>query len=198
MRHTMKVRRALTAVAITAGLVLTVAGCGGDDKGGGGSDNASQSQKPTKDDGGGKKDEETQEPAADQVLAEVTGGENITLTITSAVRDEGGFLTVGGKVKNGGSGIWVANRWRGDEKELMGNAASMAGANVVDKAGKKRYLILRDTEGRCLCTQFRGGFKSNEEQTFFAQFPAPPNSVAKVDFQVGDMPPATIEISEGE
>nr|BBJ51114.1 hypothetical protein SAVMC3_37430 [Streptomyces avermitilis] len=32
-RHTMKGRRALSAVAITAGLLLTVAGCGGGDDG---------------------------------------------------------------------------------------------------------------------------------------------------------------------
>ncbi|MDG4858502.1 hypothetical protein P8605_10115 [Streptomyces sp. T-3] len=193
----MKIRRAMTAAAITAGLVLTVAGCGGDEKGGGGSDTATQSQKPTKDDGSGDKTEETQEPAADQVLAE-SKGSKATLTVNSAVRDEGGFLTLSGKVKNTSGKFWNPAAWRGDEKELQGNGASMAGASLIDKAGKKRYLILRDTEGRCLCTQFKGGLSSDEETSWFAQFPAPPAGTTTVDLQFADMPPATVEISEGE
>ncbi|RFU86250.1 hypothetical protein DY218_13220 [Streptomyces triticagri] len=196
-RHTMKARRALTAVAITTGLVLTVAGCGGGDDGGDKENTGKESSAPANDKDGDK-GKESEEPVEDEVLAEVKGGDNITLTINTAVRDDGGFLTVTGKVKNGSGKFWNPAQWRGDEKELVANAASMAGANVVDKAGKKRYLILRDTDGRCLCTKFTGGFQNDAEKTFYAQFPAPPESATKVDFQVSDMPPATIEISESE
>ena len=73
-RHTMKGRTVLTAVAITSGLVLTVAGCGG-----GGDDDkpdktavvlaACQGQTS-----GDDKDKESQAPAAEQALAEVKGG----------------------------------------------------------------------------------------------------------------------------
>ncbi|WP_434595716.1 hypothetical protein [Streptomyces sp. A5-4] len=197
MRRTMKARRALTAVAITTGLVLAVAGCGGD--GDEGKPKAGSSSTPTgKDKEDKPKSEEPKAPAEDTVLAEVTGGENITLTVASAVRDEGGFLTVSGSVRNGNGGFWNPSTWRGDERELSDNAASLAGASLVDKAGKKKYLILRDTDGRCLCTKFTGGFKAGEEKTWFAQFPAPPTESAKVDFQIADMPPASIEISDGE
>ncbi|RII20711.1 hypothetical protein DSC45_02605 [Streptomyces sp. YIM 130001] len=194
-RHTMKARRALTAVAITTGLVLTVAGCGGGDGGDDKENSGKETSAPAKD---GDKDKGSEEPAEDKVIAEVTGNEDIKLTINSAVRDGGGFVTVKGKVSNGGSDRWIANAWRGDETELRKNAFSMAGANLVDKAGKKKYLVLRDTNGRCLCTQFQGSFKQSEEREFFAQFPAPPDSATKVDFNIADMPPATIEISEGE
>ncbi|MFP3988251.1 hypothetical protein U9R90_12225 [Streptomyces sp. E11-3] len=202
IRHTMKARRALTAVAITTGLVLTVAGCGGGGDDGGDKENTGSSSSPSEQEGkeGDGKDKagDTQAPAQDEVLAEVTGGDNITLTVNSAVRDEGGFLTVSGKLKNGGSRRFNPASWRGDEKELARNSASMAGASVVDRAGKKKYLILRDTQGRCLCTKFSGGIKANEEKTWFAQFPAPAESSTKVDFQIGELDPATIEISEGE
>ncbi|NBM17328.1 hypothetical protein GUY61_17230 [Streptomyces sp. GC420] len=195
VRHTLKARRALTAVAITTGLALAVAGCGGEDDD---KPEAASSSSPATDGGKNKEDESSPEaPVQDQVLAEVTGGEGVTLTIRSAVRDAGGFLTVTGKVKNGGSGRWVATEWRGDEKELQRNAASMAGAAVVDKSGKKKYLVLRDTEGRCLCATFTP-FKAGEEKTWYAQFPAPPESTTSVDFTIADMPPATIEISGGE
>jgi hypothetical protein len=198
MRHTTKARRALTAVAITTGLVLTVAGCGGGE--GGDKPSTANSSAPTSAEQPDQKPKETvpQPPVSDTVLAEVKGGENHTITINSAVRDTGGFVTVTGKVKNGRAGRWIPSGWSGGEKELNANAASMAGASLVDKVGKKKYLILRDTDGRCLCTQFGSGFKSDEEKVFFAQFPAPPSSVTKVDFQIAEMPPAAIEISEGE
>jgi hypothetical protein len=74
----------------------------------------------------------------------------------------------------------------------------MAGASLTDSKGKKKYLVLRDTQGRCLCTKFDGGgVDAGKSADWFAQFPAPPADTTAVDFQVGSMPPASIEISEG-
>ncbi|MFC8130589.1 hypothetical protein [Streptomyces sp. NPDC057302] len=132
-------------------------------------------------------------------MAEVQGGDGVSLTVTSADRDEGGFLTVSGQIKNSGGEFWIADNWRGDERELRKNGASMAGAALVDQEGKKKYLVLRDTEGRCLCTKFDGGgVKAGQTADWYAQFPAPPAETGKVDFQVGAMPPASIELSESE
>ncbi|WP_200304298.1 hypothetical protein [Streptomyces adelaidensis] len=196
LRHTMKGRRAVTAVAIATGLLLTVAGCGGggdDDKA---EDDKSASASATaSDDSSGE--QESDAPAETKVLAQSKDGD-IGLTITSAVRDSGDFVTLSGTVTNNGSRLWTAADWRGDENELRGNASSVAGASLVDQDGKKKYLILRDTEGRCLCTRFTGGVKSGETTDWFAQFPAPPEGTTSVDFQVGSMPPATVALSEGE
>ncbi|NDZ79205.1 hypothetical protein G3I19_11895 [Streptomyces sp. SID10853] len=195
MRRTVKARRALVTVAVTAGLALTVAGCGGD----GGDQGKGRASSPAT---GAKGDGNTAQPApsasANKTLAQVKGGADITLTITSAVRDTGGFLTVSGTVKNGGGKYWIEPSWAGDEKELAANSTSMAGAALVDQTGKKKYLILRDTDGRCLCTKFSGGIQADEEKPFYAQFPAPPASTRSVEFQIGDMPPATIDISDGQ
>ncbi|MET9562826.1 hypothetical protein [Streptomyces tauricus] len=195
IRRTTKGRTVLTAVAITTGLVLTVAGCGGggDDEG---SDKNTSSSSPAKN--GEDDDKQSSEsPSAQQILAEVKSG-GLTLAVTSANRDEGGFVTVEGTVTNNSGKSWVAADWRGDERELAGNGGSIAGASLVDQTGKKKYLVLRDTEGRCLCTRFTGGVQSGETTEWFAQFPAPPEDTAKVSFQVGSMPPASVEISEGE
>lgn len=198
IRRTMKARRAMTAVAITTGLVLTVAGCGG----GGDGDDKSEPKKSAasssaQEKGGDDGKENESQPAQDKVLAE-SKQDDISLVITSAVRDAGGFVTVSGRVTNNGSRLWVAADWRGDERELTKNASSVAGASLVDKAGKKKYLILRDTGGRCLCTRFVGGIRSGDTADWYAQFPSPPEGTSKVEFQVGNMPPASIEISEGE
>ncbi|MCX4988744.1 hypothetical protein [Streptomyces sp. NBC_00568] len=195
-RHTRKGRTALSAVAITAGLLLTVAGCGGggDGESDKGASSPSASTKSSSS-GGGKA--ETQTPESEAVLAEVKGENGLTLTVTSAKRDQGGFVTVEGTVTNNTDNTWIAANWRGDERELSKNGASIAGANLIDQKGKKKYFILRDTSGRCLCTQFTGGVRQGATAQWFAQFPAPPAETTAVDFQVGSMPPASIEISEG-
>ncbi|SCK14247.1 hypothetical protein H181DRAFT_00915 [Streptomyces sp. WMMB 714] len=187
-QHSRKSRPRMAVAALATGLLLMTAGCSGDD---GGKSDADSSTAP-----GQKEDKPDGQNGG--VIAEVKGGESITLTIDSAKREEGGFVTVTGKVTNGGSGIFSAPGWAGDESELsLKNDSSMAGAKLVDKKGKKRYYILRDTEGRCLCTRFTKGVKSGDTMTWYAQFPSPPENTAKVDFQIADMPPASIEISEG-
>jgi len=194
LRHTMKGRRALTAVAITTGLLLTVAGCGGggdDDKSKSGSSPSSSSSQI---DGNGQK--QSQAPSADRVLATAKDGD-ITVTITSASRDQGGFVTVSGQVTNGGSSSWLGADWQSDETELASNGGSLSGASLVDEKGKKKYLVLRDTTGRCLCTKF-ARVRPGDSESWFAQFPAPPGGTDKVNFQVGSLPPTSIDISEGE
>jgi hypothetical protein len=193
LRHTMKGRRALAAVAITTGLLLAVSGCGGGD----GGDKPSGTSTSQSSKGGGNKPQASSTPSQETALAEVKGGD-ITLTVTSAVRDQGGYVTLSGKVTNGGGQFWIASNWRGDERELSGNGASLAGASLIDSKGKKKYLVLRDTSGRCLCTQFTGGVRQGATADWFAQFPAPPADTTNVDFQVGSMPPASIQISDGE
>jgi hypothetical protein len=196
-RHIMKGRRALSAVAITTGLLLTVAGCGGggdDENSDKGASTSSASATSSSDEG----NSESKTPEPETVLAEVKGENGLVLAITSAKRDEGGFVTVEGTVTNNTDGAWVAASWRGDEQELTKNGASIAGASLIDQKGKKKYLILRDTSGRCLCTQFTGGVQQGATAQWFAQFPAPPADTTEVDFQVGGMPPASIELTEGE
>lgn len=191
-RRTMKARGALTVVAITTGLALTLAGCGG-----GGEDD--KPTKPSTSAPSADRDEkgDSAAPPADHKLAEVEGN-GITLSVSSAVRDEGGFLTISGTVRNGTGAPWLAGEWKSDESELSKSAGSMAGASLVDSKEKKKYLILRDTSGRCLCTLFEGGVDPDETTEWFAQFPAPPEGTTKVQLQLPTMPPADIEITGGE
>ncbi|WP_338700001.1 hypothetical protein V2W30_25230 [Streptomyces sp. Q6] len=194
LRRTTTTRRALAAVMIATGLLLSVAGCGSgdDDKSG---EAAKSSAPPAK--GSDDKSETSQAPATGKTLAEVKSN-GITLTVTSVTRDEGGYLNVTGTVTNGTSGIWLATEWKSDESEMQVNGGSLAGASVVDQAGKKKYLVLRDTQGRCLCTKFEGGVNQGKTVDWFAQFPAPPEETTSVQLQVPTMPPAPIDITEGE
>ncbi|WP_308190644.1 hypothetical protein [Streptomyces sp. HPF1205] len=132
-----------------------------------------------------------------QVLAQIKGDKNIEVTINSAVRDSGGFVTVEGTITNAGTSIFNADSWVGDETALAPSGASVAGAVLVDEAGKKRYYVLRDTAGQCLCTMKLLSIQPQESRPFFAQFPAPPAATTQVDFELPTMPPAKITISQG-
>ncbi|MFJ5214054.1 hypothetical protein ACIP98_05030 [Streptomyces sp. NPDC088354] len=125
------------------------------------------------------------------------GEKGITVTISSATRDSGGFVTVKGSVANHGPDSFNATSWIGPEVGLAKSGASVAGAMLIDEVGKKRYYVLRDTDGVCLCTTELIGIRPEETRPFFAQFPAPPAATTEVEFQLPTMPPAKITLSEG-
>ncbi|MGW0787068.1 hypothetical protein ACWD04_02180 [Streptomyces sp. NPDC002911] len=181
---------AVAAATVAMAVVLTA--CGGDD---GSEEPESKGQSSSA--SSSKQESEAPVPTEDdenQVLATIKGGDGVEVIVNSIKREAGGFVTVKGKVKNGSKQIWTAAGWQGIEREVAGNGASVAGASLVDQAGKKRYLVLRDTDGRCLCTKFEG-LTPGAEAPFFVQFPAPPAGTTDVDFQIPTMPTATIKIT---
>jgi hypothetical protein len=184
----------VAAAALTVGMAFAIAGCGG---GGGKAGAATKSSTaPTAGatrSGGSRTGSPA--PGPTQTLAEVKGEKGVVLAITDAERDAGGFVTVQGTVTNTGDQIFNATRWVGTEQEVQRSGSSLAGAVLVDPKGKKRYYVLRDTEGRCLCTMKLYSVEPKESVPVFAQFPAPPASVTQVDFELPTMPPATITIS---
>ncbi|MEU9256274.1 hypothetical protein AB0D66_31195 [Streptomyces sp. NPDC048270] len=128
------------------------------------------------------------------MLATVNGESGIVMVINSVARDAGGFVTVNGQIKNSGDKDFNGTAaWRGNE--LTGGGESVAGATLVDRVGKKRYYVLRDTEGRCLCTTGVSLVKAGGSIPFFAQFPAPPADKSEVDFTLPTFATATIKIS---
>ncbi|MER8094521.1 hypothetical protein [Streptomyces goshikiensis] len=192
IRQKVKVRGG-AAVAVAAVLSLTLAGCGGGDV------KPKEAQKPAPSQ---PQESGTQAPSPTgggsskplEVIATSAGPAGIVLTLNSAVRDQGGFLTVSGQIKNGGSDVFVeVTAWKGNEKSA--SATSVAGATLTDKAGKKRYYVLRDTEGRCLCTIGITKISAGETIPFFAQFPAPPAATTEVDFNLPTFATATIKVS---
>ncbi|AWL40332.1 hypothetical protein B9S64_21280 [Streptomyces sp. SM18] len=185
-------KRAATAAACVA-MAVALTACGGDD----GNDAPKNEQKQPNASASEASQSSDTSASADtsEVLASVSGPGEIKLEVNTATRDSGGFITVKGSVTNGSKQQFGAQGWQGNEQEMVNNGASVAGASLVDQAGKKRYLVLRDTDGRCLCTKFTTGIAPGATAPFFAQFPAPPAETTEVDFQIPTMPTATIKIS---
>ena len=65
---------------------------------------------------------------------------------------------------------------------------SVSGVTLVDQVNRKRHLVLRDTDGACLCTRFEGYVDANLRYPHSAQFPAPPEDVEQMTVQVPTFP----------
>lgn len=190
IRFTTKARRGMVVLTAAAGLALGVAGCGG---GGDAGKKPEKSASTSRGDGGSKPS--TQE-GTNELLAELKGEDGLILRITSAQRDSGGFVTVSGELQNDGDEpARVSARTSGDETEIVRHGTSLGGATLVDSASKKRYYVLRDTDGRPLTTTSMPRIKSGDSIPVFMQFPAPPTSTSEVSFQMPTFAAATIQIS---
>ncbi|MFJ3233552.1 hypothetical protein [Streptomyces sp. NPDC086787] len=189
-RFTAKARRGMIVLTIAAGLAVGVAGCSG-----GGSDDkkpgaAASTAKP-----GGSKPS-AQQGQSDQPLAELKGPNGLLLQITSVTRDSGGFVTVNGTMKNdSGSTAVIPSNLSGNETEIIRNGSSLGGATLVDSKGKKRYYVLRDTDGRPLTTTGLPALEAGQSLPVFMQFPSPPADTTEVGFQLPGFPTAPIQIS---
>ncbi|MFI6418977.1 hypothetical protein ACIBG6_16440 [Streptomyces sp. NPDC050842] len=138
--------------------------------------------------------QQAEEPTA--TLAVLKGQDGFELTVSSAARDAGGFMTIKGSLKNTSSkGRSVPDLLRGDETEVLKHGTSLGGATLVDAVGKKRYYVLRDTDGRPLTTTGLGIVSGGDSIPVFMQFPAPPASTTEVSFQLPTFEPATLKLS---
>ncbi|MER7869880.1 hypothetical protein ACWDU0_21895 [Streptomyces cellulosae] len=189
VRLTTRARGGAVALVVAAGLALGAAGCGG-----GGDDDKPQSRASASESRGSAPS--AQEGEEESVLAELKGRDGLVLTIESVTRDAGGFVTVSGEIKNDGSeDARVPIETRGDETEIMRHGGSFGGATLVDSASKKRYYVLRDTDGRPLTTTNIPRIKPGETVPVFMQFPAPPPETTEVTFQLPTFASGTIQIS---
>ncbi|WP_046502000.1 hypothetical protein [Streptomyces odonnellii] len=191
--HGAKARRAAGAALAVVALSVSLSACGGGDgatkEGASSSSSAPGDDKPKEESGPTVPDTST-------TLATINGSNGFQVLVHTAVRDEGGFLTVTGTVKNtSGSNESVPIQWNGLESQIKAKGRSFGGMTLVDKTEKKRYYVLRDTDGNPLTTTGITRLDGGASATFFAQFPAPPESTSQVDLQLPLMPSATIEIS---
>lgn len=191
----------VTAVSMTAALALAVTACGSDGGGktkdSGSSSSSSAPSKPSDGDKGEKEDTAAGNKVDTNVkLAEVRGDKDMLLVINEVKRDSGGFVTVQGELKNQGDAAVNPSAWSGSESTIVNsNLNSVGGATLVDKAGKKRYYILRDTDGRCLCTVGMTAVQPGKSVPVFMQFPAPPSTTTEVDLSLPTFATTSVKIS---
>ncbi|MFI9030589.1 hypothetical protein [Streptomyces sp. NPDC053560] len=196
-----RARRMVAAASLAAALALTLSSCGEDGnrsantaagqgtEGGKGEDRAKEPEQA----------EQPEQPDDSRVIATLKGADGISLDVTSATRDSGGFVTVNGVIKNSSdSEYFGTDFWTGPELALQKGAGggSLGGASLIDKAEKKRYYTLRDTEDRPLTTLGLSSIKPRSENRVFMQFPAPPKSTTEVDLQIPTFQSASLALTD--
>ncbi|MER7488472.1 hypothetical protein ABTY20_21720 [Streptomyces sp. NPDC126497] len=190
IRFTTKARRGVAAMTVVTGLALGVAACGG-----GGEDDKKPEVSSSTSRGNGS-DPSAQENQTNDPLTELRGSNGLLLQISSAQRDAGGFVTVNGTLKNDGAeSVVIPAALSGNETEIVRNGRSLGGATLVDSKSKKRYYVLRDTDGRPLTTAGFSTVKAGDSLPVFMQFPAPPDGTVEVTFQLPTFASGTIQIS---
>ncbi|MFE0737520.1 hypothetical protein [Streptomyces sp. NPDC058855] len=189
----MKVRFAqlgrTTAVAVSTVLLLT--GCGGEEGPNENKGPVSTTRHPVP-----PSVDAQPTPEATKAMATLKGRKGLELAIHSADRDAGGFITLKGRLSNtSDSGSAVPAQVSGDETEVVKHGTSLGGATLVDSVGRKRYYVLRDTEGRPLTTSGLSTISAGDSLDVFMQFPAPPATTTEVSFQLPTFEPATLKLS---
>ncbi|MEV4939711.1 hypothetical protein [Streptomyces zaomyceticus] len=130
-------------------------------------------------------------------MAELRGPKTLVLQITAVVRDPGGFLTVSGHFENEGTtSLVIPSALRGDETAILKHGSSLGGATLVDPEGKKRYYVLRDTDGRPLTTTGLTTLAAGRTTPVFMQFPAPPPNAVRLVLHVPTFTAGIVEVSE--
>ncbi|MFJ7066793.1 hypothetical protein [Streptomyces sp. NPDC101115] len=191
VRYAKKVGRGAVATTMAAGLLLGLTGCGSEEKPPQGKSTAPTTA-PQK--SGVNPQPQSEEPA--EPIAVLKGQEGLELSVFSAKRDLGGFVTVSGKLTNtAGDVAVIPAQLGGNETEIIKHGNSLGGATLVDSVGKKRYYVLRDTDGRPLTTTDLSSLASGAWTNVFMQFPAPPATTTEVSLQLPTFTPATIKLS---
>ncbi|MEU8561179.1 hypothetical protein AB0C45_06780 [Streptomyces cyaneofuscatus] len=200
MRRTTKTRGMAVVTAAMAAFVLVSCGDDGGNQGQtqGPSSPSAPASSPAEDKGQQREEDTAADEGVDPNanLAEVRGQNGLTLVVRQVKRDTGGFVTVQGDIKNTGDTTQNTSNWVGQESALVAkNPNSVAGATLVDKKGKKNYYVLRDTDGRCLCTTALVPLSPGESAAVFMQFPSPPQETTEVDFTLPTFATASLKIS---
>jgi len=72
--------------------------------------------------------------------------------------------------------------------EVIGNSLD-GNVHLIDAANKKKYLVVKDSSGKCECSPVRGEVTKDGPINLWARFPAPPDNVEKVSVVVSGFEP---------
>jgi hypothetical protein len=70
-----------------------------------------------------------------------------------------------------------------------GDSDTLAGVSLLQEAGPKRFYILRDHDGRAVCTGPIGEIGPGERRAVRAKFPAPGGDVGNLTVEFPGLPP---------
>ena len=110
----------------------------------------------------------------------------IRVDVQELKRDSGGTLTLRFAIVNDTDKSWgdtCAFRESGSE-----GCKTISGVHLLDAANKKKYLVVRDAQGKCVCGTIES-IAAKSSRNMWAKFPAPPDSVTKISVIIPNFMP---------
>ena len=128
--------------------------------------------------------------AAPAVLASADGEKaGVRVVITELKRSGGDTVNLKFVLINDSDaklGLW--GHYLGDAR-VRSDHKSVGGVHLVDPAGKKKYLVVRDAEEKCLCSTDIQDSEPKTRANLWAKFPAPPAGVQKISIVIPHFTP---------
>lgn len=113
----------------------------------------------------------------------------VKVVVQELKRTSGGTLSLKFTITNGSEKRLGTGYAFTDKEHEIADFNSVGGVNLVDEAGKKKYLVVRDTAGKCVCSQDVKDIAAGATINLWARFPAPPDSVQKISIVVPHFQP---------
>jgi hypothetical protein len=120
------------------------------------------------------------------VLA-TTDGEfpDIRVEVQELRRTSGGTVTLKFAVINDSDQKFFL----GDKIGGLSYGYNVSGIDLIDAAGKKKYLVILDSDKKCLCSIIEGSVEPKSRIKLYAKFPAPPEDVKKITIEIPHFTP---------
>ena len=112
----------------------------------------------------------------------------ITLSVQELKRTSGGTVSLKFSITNGSSEP-MDYGYNFGEKDRASDYGSLGGVVLIDEANKKKYFVVRDSEGQCVCSRGLKDQKAGETRNLWVRFPAPPDDVQKISVVVPHFSP---------
>jgi hypothetical protein len=104
--------------------------------------------------------------------------------VTELKRTSGNILKLKFAIVNNSDKGYDGNSMYGDDKYR-----TVGGVYFLDEAGKKKYFVVKDSDGTTLCSHDVGEIAAKSQTILWAQFPAPPADVLKVTVTIPHFEP---------
>jgi len=118
-------------------------------------------------------------PAA--VLASADGEQpGMRVEVRALKRDGGATVTVQFAVINDSDAKFSASTQLGATSHGNGDYQTVSGVQLIDPVNKKKYLVVRDAEKKCVCSTGVYAVAAKSRSNLWAKFPAPPDDVKKI------------------
>ena len=124
------------------------------------------------------------------VLARSDGEKaGLSVEVTELKRGTGGTVTLKFVMVNNTKGQISFNYDYGDRGLSTIDFDTVGGIHLLDAVNKKKYLVVRDSEKKCVCSTVKGDIPVDERMNLWAKFPAPPEDVKVISVMIPHFAP---------